>query len=75
MTFEHMRSQVADVYRSDRWRKRVALMGERQVIAIYHNMKERGQFMKKKKRRIPESEEYAEQITFMKMYPELFKRK
>ena len=75
MTFEHMRSQVADVYRSDRWRKRVALMGERQVIAIYHNMKERGQFTKKKKRRIPESEEYAEQITFMKLYPELFKRK
>jgi hypothetical protein len=49
MTVEEMRAKISEVYESDRWRLRVRLMPDNQVIAIYRTMRDRGQFIRKKK--------------------------
>lgn len=42
MTIEKMRSKVAEVYRTDNWKRKVYLMPDDQVTAIYYTMKRRG---------------------------------
>ena len=51
MTVEAMRARIGEVYESDRWRVRVKLMPDNQVIAIYRTMQSRGQFRQKRKGR------------------------
>lgn len=51
MTVEAMRAKISDVYESDRWRRKVQLMPENQVIAIYRTMRDRGQFTQRKKKK------------------------
>lgn len=51
MTVEAMRAKISDVYESDRWRRKVQLMPENQVIAIYRTMRDRGQFTHRKKKK------------------------
>ena len=48
MTVEGMRDRICNVYNSDKWRRRVALMPERQVVAIYKNMERHNRLVKKK---------------------------
>ena len=50
MTVEAMRTKIGGVYESDRWRRRVQLMPDNQVIAIYRTMRDRGQFKSRKKK-------------------------
>lgn len=68
MTVESIRSYVSGAYVGDKWRNRVALMEDRQVIAIYRTMCEKG-FPAKKK---PKAMEKAEQISMMALYPDVF---
>lgn len=51
MTVESMRAKISEVYDGDRWHRRVQLMPDNQVIAIYHTMLNRGQFRPKRKRK------------------------
>lgn len=51
MTVEAMRSKIGEVYESDRWRLRVKMMPDNQVIAIYRTMRSRGQFNPKRRRK------------------------
>lgn len=51
MTVESMRERIIEVYESDRWRRRVQLMPDNQVIAIYRTMRDRGQLNKKKRKK------------------------
>ena len=51
MTVEAMRLKIAEVYESDRWRRRVQLMPDNQVIAVYRTMRDRGQFDRRKSRK------------------------
>lgn len=50
MNLEKMRAKVGEAYESDRWRRRVQLMPDNQVIAIYRTMRDRGQFKSRKKK-------------------------
>lgn len=51
MTVDQMREQIIKVYPGERWRNKVALMPDRQVVAIYKCMKRRGDFEKKKEKK------------------------
>lgn len=51
MTVEAMRNKIGDVYESDRWRLRVRMMPDNQVIAIYRTMLNRGEFNPRKKKK------------------------
>ena len=56
MTVEAMRARIGEVYDSDRWRRRVQLMPDNQVIAIYHTMRKhslrnRGQFLPRNRKK------------------------
>lgn len=51
MTVEAMRCRISEVYESNRWRMRVRMMPDNQVIAIYRNMLERGLFERKNRRK------------------------
>ena len=42
MTIQQMKDEIADVYHTKSWRKKVENMYDDQVIAIYHNFRERG---------------------------------
>ena len=59
MTCEGMRSQLVSVYPGERWRNRVACMPDRQVIAIYKKLKEKGELHKHNKK----AYEKVEQLT------------
>lgn len=48
MTVESMRAKIGEVYDSDRWRRRVQLMPDNQVIAVYRTMRDRGQLDRRK---------------------------
>lgn len=50
MTVEAMRAKIGEVYEGDRWRRRVQLMPDNQVIAVYRTMRDRGQFARRKGR-------------------------
>ena len=58
MTVEAMRTYISGMYHSDRWLRRVKLMEDRQVIAIYRTMMKRGQKPQKKR-----NETKTQQIT------------
>lgn len=60
MSVEQMRAKISEVYESDRWRRRVQLMPDNQVIAIYRTMRNRGQLNQKKRKR---SKVYFQQIS------------
>ena len=60
MTVEAMRAKIGEVYESDRWRRKVQLMPDNQVIAIYRTMRDRGQLTNKKRKR---SKVYFQQIS------------
>ena len=60
MTVEAMRAKIGEVYESDRWRRKVQLMPDNQVIAIYRTMRDRGQLTRKKRKR---SKVYFQQIS------------
>lgn len=64
MTCEGMRSQLVSVYPGERWRNRVACMPDRQVIAIYKRMKQKGELRKHERK----SFEKAEQITIWELF-------
>lgn len=51
MTLEKMRAKIGEVYESDRWRRKVQLMPDNQVIAIYRTMRDRGQFLPRNKKK------------------------
>ena len=40
MTVEQMRAELSRVYAGERWRKKVALMHDNQVIAVYRKFLE-----------------------------------
>lgn len=48
MTVESMRAKIGEVYDSDRWRRRVQLMPDNQVIAVYRTMRDRGKLDRRK---------------------------
>ena len=60
MSVEQMRAKISEVYESDRWRRRVQLMPDNQVIAIYRTMRNRGQLNQKKRKK---SKVYFQQIS------------
>ena len=61
MTVEAMRDYISKMYKSDKWQRRVRLMEDRQVIAIYKTMKARGQEPPKK------GKPQYEQLNFLDM--------
>ena len=65
MTCEGMRSQLVGVYPGEQWRNRVACMPDRQVIAIYKRMKQKGELRKHKEKKPYEK---AEQITIWELF-------
>jgi len=60
MSVEQMRAKISEVYESDRWRRRVQLMPDNQVIAIYRTMRNRGQLNQRKRKK---SKVYFQQIS------------
>lgn len=60
MSVEQMRAKISEVYESDRWRRRVQLMPDNQVIAIYRTMQNRGQLNQRKRKK---SKVYFQQIS------------
>ena len=48
MTIDQMRTDISKVYESEKWRRKVALMHDSQVFAIYHRFLADGEFDKKK---------------------------
>jgi len=60
MTCDNMREQILKAYPGERWRNRVACMADRQVIAIYKNLKKRGELRVHKEKK---PYEQAEQLT------------
>ena len=44
LSVDQMRRRVAEVYRSDSWKIRVATMPDAQVIAIYYRFDREGRF-------------------------------
>lgn len=60
MSVEQMRAKISEVYESDRWRRRVQLMPDNQVIAIYRTMRSRGQLNQRKRKK---SKVYFQQIS------------
>ena len=60
MSVEQMRAKIIEVYEGDRWRRRVQLMPDNQVIAIYRRMRDRGQLNQKKRKK---SKVYFQQIS------------
>lgn len=70
MTVEQMRERVGQAYPHPKWQARLREMGDRQIIAIYKHMAEKGQFQPKRKSAwfLPEyrsilRNEHAEQMT------------
>ena len=61
MSVEQMRAKISEVYESDRWRLRVKMMPDNQVIAIYRTMRDRGQLNQKKRKK---SKVYFQQLSF-----------
>lgn len=57
MTVAAMRDYIAKMYDADKWRLKVHDMDDRQVIAIYKTMKQRGQKPPKKKKGTPTCEQ------------------
>lgn len=47
MTIDQMRDELIKVYSGPAWRMRVMGMGDRQVFAIYQDMKRKNRFGKK----------------------------
>lgn len=48
MLIENMRSEVEDMYPGERWKKKVARMSDKQVMAIYHSNYDRKKQREKK---------------------------
>lgn len=67
MLVSEMRRKVKSVYGNATWDARVDRMADRQVIAIFYDMKEKGKFKKKKP--------IIEQINLSDIYPEFDKQK
>ena len=71
MTVDKMRCKVAEAYGGPTWQYRVKSMDDRQIIAIYKDMCERGVFEKKSK---PENKlhkpEKCEQLTIWDLLKE-----
>lgn len=58
MTVEAMRDYICKMYNdSPKWRLKVLAMPDRQVIAIYKNMKTRGQTPNKPRKDIPRQQQ------------------
>ncbi len=53
MNVEKMRSALAEVYSSPKWRLRLQQMPDRQIVAIYKNMESRGNLRKHPKKKEP----------------------
>lgn len=53
MSIDNMRSHVENAYDSDSWKRKVRLMPDNQVIAIYKSLLNRGQLEKKKPKKKP----------------------
>ena len=66
MTVEAMRAKISEAYDSDAWRNRVKIMEDRQVAAIYRNMRDRGRFVRRKRRRKGKSPD-SEQISIFEL--------
>ena len=47
MTTDAMRSALSEVYSGAKWRKRVELMPDAQVVAVYKRFKRSGELVKK----------------------------
>lgn len=52
MNVEYMRSQISKVYDGPRWKARVNLMPDNQVIAIYYSFLRTGKFDKKEVKKL-----------------------
>lgn len=64
MTVDKMRCKVAEAYAGPTWRLKVQEMPDKQIIAVYHDMCERGVFEPKKKPKIKLNKEpRCEQLT------------
>ena len=44
MTIDQMRNEIEKCYPGDSWKRKVALMDENQVIAVYHKFLHDGKF-------------------------------
>ena len=44
MTIDQMRNEIEKPYPNDSWRRKVALMDDNQVIAVYHKFLAEGKF-------------------------------
>lgn len=51
MTVDKMRNMVADAYKGPLWRMKVQEMPDRQVIAVYKDMEQRGVFEQNKQKK------------------------
>ena len=70
MTVDQMRSTLAELYPGPNWLLKCKTMPERQVIAIYKSLSEKGKLCKKpKKKKRPDIPE-CEQITIFDL-PEM----
>ena len=70
MTLEYMRDYLLGSYPGPNWRRKVALMEDRQIVAVYYSIKEQE---KRRPRRKKKAMEKAEQLSMMKLFPEVFK--
>lgn len=57
MLIENMRSDVEDMYPGEKWKKKVARMSDKQVIAIYHSNYDR---KKQHEKKMKELGDYAD---------------
>lgn len=70
MTIDQKREQISSVYDSDRWRRRVMIMEDRQVAAIYGSFRRRGVLNKRKKKRKGRAEASCIQLTIFDLMKE-----
>lgn len=73
MTIQQMKDAIVRVYDTTSWKKKVENMYDDQVLAIYHNFRERGILDKTLKRERPgtaearEARENCEQMSFLNL--------
>lgn len=72
MTTDEMRLALADLYPGPNWRLKCQTMPERQVVAIYRNLKLKGKFDKRNKKPKEPGVLDAIQITIYDLDPSLF---
>ena len=46
MSIEQMRTVLAEVYKGDKWKKKLMSMPERQIFAIYKDLERKGKLKK-----------------------------